>query len=364
VQIVDTDATTKYIDATGKVYGDAAPSNATRPTDLHETRVRSAYFHPLKRKDFAVMLVESELRVKRDVEPEIRGPVYPVVWQIPSDRNGVILPGRGLEPLAQVNVYDPKRKRWTRDKTGGEPDNARIDDLPVGAYVGGMIPLMPGLRLAGREVGFAAPPRDTLTIPKHTTWKAAYLLLFGKQLYWRNRKPEAPVDPVAEQALRQMGFRGETPYRLVLRQGELANLAYIADVDAADGVVAGRCENAANEELLYYLPLRIRGLNSRVPAALWRSDSDQLEYFGIFHGTGYVFMDADSSVDFFAGNVVQTDNALFVDVVEWTADTVSLRLNNPTVRAIETDVRMASIPGHKPLQTHVTVPAGATLEIR
>jgi hypothetical protein len=162
-----------------------------------------------------------------------------------------------------------------------------------------------------------------------------------------------------------MGFRGAPPYAFKLTQGKLDKLAYFADFTAANGGIAGRCENPKAQPLLLHVPLRIAGLNPRCDAAVWRADTPNLEYFDCFHGTGYVAFSGDKTVDFYAGNVATCDPALFVSVVIWNAKEAWFRVNNPTRRDITTDfATAAAIRGYRAVKKAITVKAGTSLEIR
>ena len=161
-----------------------------------------------------------------------------------------------------------------------------------------------------------------------------------------------------------MGFRGKTPYTLTVKQGALDSLQYIASCTAAAGGVGGTCENPGKTELLTYVPLVIKGLNPLCAAALWRSDAENLEYFGVWYGTGYVPFKADASVDFFAGNVATCDARLSVSVVEWTKDVARFRVHNPTRGEIITD--FATVPafkGYKAVAKSVTVKPGTSVDV-
>ena len=369
VEVIDTDLSNKYINA-GEFGGDAKPTYAVRPTDLIDIQVRTTHCTPTKRSDIASILVEATLRLKRDVQPHLAGPLYPIIWSVPQTSNALILPGRPPDTFSSVYTEDPQTHRGKWEK--GNPASDAIDNLPVGTYVGGLIPLTEGLSLRGRQVGFPAPSPDALLLPKGTTWSVRYILLGGKPFRWSDRSQPAPLDPNAEQALAEMGFRGQPPFALKLTQGKLdrlprplASSRCPADLAAQDGGVAGRCENPKGQELLFFVPLRIHGLNPRCATALWRSDADRLDYFARLGDTGYLAFNADKTVDFYAGNVAVCDPALFVSVVIWSPNEAWFRLNNPTRHDVTTDFATApAIKGLKPLRKTVTVKAGTSLDLK
>jgi hypothetical protein len=341
--MVDTDGSKKYIDTIGKVYGDAAPTQAVRDRDILETQVRTLHVNPDKTRDLGIMRVDARLRLRRDVEPVLDSPVFPGVFRAAGGNKLLILPD---QPAREMEA------------------GLRVDDLPVGTYAGGWIVLTPGLRLAGDAVGFPAPPAHTLTLAKGSEWSARYLRLNSGALTWRKNLDASGMDERAEDLLRFMGFRAGTPYRFDLTRGKLDALGYFATFDGSEGGIAGRCLNPDSETVPYLVPLEIRGLSRRVPAALWRSDKDGLEWFGVFHDTGYVSFNADSDVRFYAGNVATCHPALFVSVLDWTADSARFRLNNPTEQAITTAFATApEIEGLRPLGTTLTVPPGSSAEI-
>ena len=342
--MTDIDASQKFVDVIGgrnAFAGDSAPMFAVQDKHYTDTQVRTLYNNPTKRKDVNIMLIETKARLKRNINPAIDGPLYP---RLKAGQSG--------ERLILPNEQPTKL-----------PAESTVQPLPAGSYVGGVITLSDGLALHGKRIGFPAPPADTLTIDAGRSWRARYLRIKGEQWHWR-RGGEGEVDPHAEALLRQMGLRGNTPYAFDLERGRLDELAYIARFKADDGAIAGRLENPESEALLFYVPLRIEGINPRHPAALWRSDKAHLDWFDVHEGDGYVTFNADESVDFFAGNIVDCAADLFVEVIAWDKQQARFRLHNPTSRAIETQFRTASaIPDHKPLKQQVTVPAGRSIVI-
>jgi len=343
VQIMDVDMTNKYIDTTwGDIAYDAKPPYATRATDYTDGQVRTMHFSPHKSGELGACFVDVSIRLKRDIEPAINSPVYPVIARVRGKDKRLILPNGRPEPIGKEVV-----------------------DLPVGSYVGGVIVLSEGLRIHGSSIGFPAPPRDTLTLPKGTEWKASYLVLKTGNFHFRQVQKGYDVDDRAERALTEMGFRGQPPYKFELAQGKLDGLAYVADLTAAGGGVAGKCVNEKAQALLANVPLRISGLNPRCAAAVWRSDAPTLDYFACFGDKGLVTLNADKTVEFYAGNVAQCDPALFVSVVMWNDKEAWFRVNNPTRRDITTElVTTPVIKGFKPLKKTITVKAGSSLDVK
>jgi hypothetical protein len=117
--------------------------------------------------------------------------------------------------------------------------------------------------------------------------------------------------------------------------------------------------------MLMYVPLLITGLDNDSEMVVWRSDSKFLDAFAAFEGQGYVSFDADKTVDFYAGNAAICDPELTVSMVIWDADTAWFRVHNPTDREIKsTFATPTAVKGFKAVKTTLTVPAGASVEVR
>lgn len=320
-QVSDAYFNTKYVHAGWEeIGGDAKSPHLTRPTVCTEGRVRVIYFVP-KRRSFAVALIEKNIRLKREIEPDLSSPIFPIIAQATGMNNLLILPGK--EPNKFATIIDPKTKRRAK----GNPAN-RLVKLPYGTYAGGIITLTPDLVLSDRLVGFPAPPPDTLTLPAGMEWDVSYLRLMSRPFHWRYMNVGDNVDNYAERALIEMSFRGETPYKFNLTKGKIERIAYIADITAEDYGVVGRLKGA---DVLFDLPMRLRGLNPRWASAVWRSDSRYLDYFAFFNGVGYLTFELDRDVEFYIGNVVLAgDPALITSVVLWNSKEAWIRINNPT----------------------------------
>ena len=344
-----------------QVAGDAKGMLPIKAKETVGGKIRYTYFTPLKQKTFAVMLVEAEITLRKDaglIKPR-RGNVNPVLAGGMRGNNLLILPNQAPAKLA--SVFNHQTNRMEK----GDPRNASCP-LPAGSYAGGIVPLTEGLHLDGREIGIPAAPGKR---PKGTTWKARYLTLRGRPYHWKTNRSRGTkgdvVDGRAEQALTEMGFRGKTPYQFRLTQGRLDKTAYFAHFTAQNGGVAGRCINTSGKPMLMYVPLLIGGLDNDSEMIVWRSDSKTLDAFAALEGRGYVSFDADKTVDFYAGNAAICDLALVVSMVIWDADTAWFRVHNPTEREItSTFATPHAVKGFKAVKTTVTVPAGASVEVR
>ena len=193
-----------------------------------------------------------------------------------------------------------------------------------------------------------------------------YFISEGPILWKTNRGRNSNsefVDDQAEQALTEMGFRGDTPYQFTLTQGKLAKTAYFAHLEAQNGGVAGKSVNTTGKPMLMYVPMLITGLDTDSEMVLWRSDTKDLDAFAAFEGRGYVSFDADKTVDFYAGNAAICDPKLVVSMVVWDAEAAWFRVHNPTDEPITSDFATApAVKGLKALKTTVTVAAGTSIE--
>jgi hypothetical protein len=343
------------------VAGDAKGMLPFKPKDTVGGNVRYTYFHPLKQKNFAIMLVETEVGLRKDAElikPQ-KGLINPVLASGMRGNNLLILPNQAPAKLASVLNYENNRLEE------GDAKNVSCP-LPVGSYAGGIVPLTEGLHLDGRNVGVIADPGKK---PKGTTWTARYLTLRGRRYHWKvNRmrgSKEDAVDDRAEQALAEMGFRGKTPYQFKLKQGRLERTAYFAHLAAEKGGIAGKCINTSGRPMLMHVPMLISGLDNDSEMIVWRSDSDRLNAFASFEDKGYASFDADKTVDFYAGNAAVCDPQLTVSMVIWDKDTAWFRVHNPTQKGITSSfVTAAAVKGLKQVKTTITVPAGRSVEVK
>lgn len=189
-------------------------------------------------------------------------------------------------------------------------------------------------------------------------------MLKGGKFHWKRGKDWA-IDNYAQRAQNEMGFAGTPPYQFKMSQGSFNKLAYFADFTADQGGIAGTLTNPDNHELLFEIPLRIAGLNERTTVALWRSDREELTYFAQWEGKGYAPLNADKTVSFYAGNIVQTSAALFVRPVMWNKTQAWFEVNNPTNHIITTTFKTApAIKGFLQVNKEITLEPGPSLVIR
>lgn len=360
-QINEVEINTRYHNARMlDVCYDSKPMYSIRPSDWVDARMRMFSANPQKRKDFDVALVTVDIKLKRDALPEGNPKLWPVLATATKGNNLLILPEKEPSELATVLKVDGKKMR----KQKGDTANMSVD-LPVGTYAGGIIPLTKGLRLYDREIGFPAPTDLATVVPRDTSWQAQFLIIKGGQFLWRGHFDDWSVDELAERAQQEMGFAGQTPYRFEMKNGYLNKIAYIAGFKADNGGIAGKLHNPNNHDLLYEIPLQIADLSDRISVALWRSDQNELTYFATMNGVGYVPLNADKTVDFYAGQIVNTNTSLFVRPVIWNAKEAWFRINNPTDQPITTHFKTVSqIQGYCPVDRMITVPAGSDFQIK
>ena len=348
------------------IAGDAKGMLPLAPNEFVDGKVRYTYFSTLKQDDFAVLMVETDITLKK--ETEVNSGLNPWIGTDHTLRwnNKLILPNLETDELGAVAGRFKKTDKGKEipDRIGNEANMAL--NLPVGTYAGGVIPLTPGLRIEKRQLGFAAKGG---VLPAGTKWSARFLMLRDRKYRWTtNRKRHFNreiVDQHAEQALTEMGFRGKLPYELRLTQGKLEKTAYIAHLKAEDGGIAGKNINKSGKPMLMNVPMQIQGLDEDSEMVLWRSDSPYLEPFAAWQSQGYLSFNADKEVDFYAGNIARCDSRLAVSMVSWTKDQAHFRAHNPTEKSITTDfVTPAAIKGYHPVKTKLTVPAGTSIEVK
>lgn len=320
-----------------EVAFDAKPSQGTVRSRVYEARVRYHDFHYesfyafTKRWTRPMMLIEVTVRLRRPVIPT--GPVFPGIARV------------GHRP-----------KRHARDATGkmaSDPLTKGVAPLPRGTAVNAFIPLSDGLRVTARGVvGFTPPDWVNGALPTGTEWTARYVSI------------DAAKHDVATMT-QLMGLTKDTPYALRLSRGRLQELAYVAWLQAENFAVAGTIEPYA--KMPYSLPLCIKGINWNWPAAVWQPGAEnELAAFGVFEQRGWARLDVTRGGPFYAGNVVMADNPrLRISLLEWSADAISLEVNNPTDAAMSASLRTpAAISGRYALAQTIDVPAGTSKRLR
>ncbi len=320
-----------------EVAYDAKPSQGLVRSRIYQGRVRYHDFHYesfyafTRRQTRPLMLIDISLRLRRPVIPT--GEVFPVIARA------------GHNPVCMI------------PGTGGPPAGAKLTqgilDLPVGACVGSIIVLTPGLRVDARgNLGFAPPKWNNGALPVDTAWRAGYVAI-------------DPKKHSLDEMRRVMGVAGNTPYALQLARGTLEGFAYVARLKAKNFGVAGTVKPYA--KMPYALPLRIEGINWNWPAAVWQPGlKTSIVAFGVFEQNGWARLDVTHGGPFYAGNVVLADDPrLRISLMKWDAKTIAIEVNNPTDAKLTTVVRTPSeITDRFALRETIEVPAGTSLRLR
>jgi hypothetical protein len=229
----------------------------------------------------------------------------------------------------------------------------------VGEYL-----LLTPLTVSGRgEIGWRAQPG--VEVPAGREWKCAYMYVPPTNT-WRA----------------VLGAEGETPWKMELRRGTLADTLGAATLEAVGQGVEGRFR-AGGE--VAYVPLKVRGLNAKWPAALWSPrnlsytmwgltepttvDGTQtggfLQQIGVHEDTGYAVLDNKADAEFFVGNTLTaTDTNLVLAFLFWDAQGAGVETHNPTDAEIRARVSSArAVKGKFAVETEVVVPPGGTVRV-
>ncbi len=319
------------------VVFDAKPPQGTSRSRVYQGRVRyyDLHYQPYGQRGNEVvplMLMEIELRLRQPVIPQ--GRVFPAFLNLPAGQPDCLVKDEG--------------GNWvTKKLTEG------YLDLPVGGQAADVVALTPGLRVgADGRIGFAPPDETWGALPANYEWRARWVRLDPKKDFGEQR--------------RAMGLEGPTPYTLQLTRGEVAENDYVLFARAERGGLAGELTPAP--AMPFVLPVAVEGLNPHWPAAVWQPEAPQpLTYFGVFEGRGWAKLDVTVGGPFFVGNLVTCGHAAVrCSLLEWTADSLYLELNNPTDAAIEAIISTApEVKGRHPVQAApVRLEAGESVRTR
>jgi len=269
-------------------------------------------------------------------------------------------------------------------KLDGKPGT--LLDLPAGASVDDLLLLEPLTVSGSGQLGWRAEAGKE--VPAESIWHAAYLY----------------VKPYTLRA--SMGVDGPTPWSLKLTRGKLESVLGVVNLTAEQHGVAGSLK-AGGE--LKMLPVKVHGLNTNWPAALWTpkdlgyylwnglspnksitgttSGPPFLAHIGIYEPTGYVIgkpmynhnavhvethegdgyasLPNDADTAFFIGNTLTATNAdLVLSYILWTHNRAEILVHNPTTHPITAQIASPKeIPGKYRVNMQVTVPAGSTLKV-
>lgn len=324
----------KYVTARWHDVGyDARPSFGSKPSSVYDATVRRWSFTPGREKAPYLTLVEMTIELKRDVEPRQAGGLFPVIASAG---------GKGYARLSAG------RKLMT-----GEFKPGAVNPVPAGSLAGGVIVLSEGLAEQNGQLGFA---NSAAGYPVGKRFQAR-LLMPGD---WRiTQGVEKAFAEAPEKWLSAMGLLGPEPYRLSLTRGKAGKTAFVAELAAEQGGVAGEVAQVA--ELPFLVPLALSGINTRWPAGIWRA-AGGLVYAGTFEGKAWPRLDVAKPGAFYAGNLLTADNPnLVLQFAKWTPDAVKIEVHNPTAVAIDATVSTPpEIKGLKPFSRKVTLLPGTT----
>jgi hypothetical protein len=279
------------------------------------------------------------------IRPEIpaapKGPVFPVINNV--------APGTTYRFVKDGQVVD--------GKLDGKPET--VLDLPAGASLGHLLMLDPIAVTGKGEMGWRAQPGKEL--PKHSLW-VAYTYVPPS---WRA----------------SLGAEGPTPWSLQLTQGRLETALGLLTLASERHGVTGTLKPGGE---LKCLPLRIRGLSERWPAALWTSEGlaysfwsglvnqtplpgtasgpPFLAHIGVESKMGFAALPNTKDIPFYVGNTLMaSDEKLALAWTLWTPTEAGIEVHNPTDEAIKARVWSAkAIPGKFVVDIEVTVPPGST----
>ena len=329
----------KYVDALREDVGaDAMPSKASKASSVYEGLMRHYSFPAGAGRTGYPLILEFDLRLKRDVQPVDPRGLFPA-WGELRDQ--------------QYAWYDKAGKLVSGTLKADE-----VRDIPVGGYAGGYVALSEGLRVDHGRIGLA-PPADAPTTRPGGTRLAARLLAVGSP------NPATAASKGLEDPamwLKAMGFAGKPPYQLRLTRGKLEGVRFMAEITPQGGGAAG--EVAATADLPFWVPLHLTGLNPRWPVGLWREDGT-LSYTGVFEGSAWPRLDVGKQGKFYGGNLLTADNPdLALEVVKWDKDYLKIEVHNPTATPIVATVSTPrEITTRRSYTRKVTVPAGTTIYV-
>ena len=330
----------KYVDALFKDVGfDAMPSKASEPSSVYKGRMRHWSFPPGVADQPLIALVEFDIQLKRDVEPESPGALFPAFGG-----------SRGTK-FCWLNTDG--------SLTSGEIRKDDVLNVPPGGLAGGIVALGEGLQVNGGQLGLAYPQDTPQTFPAGARFTARFLMP-TVNVPARGSKPRRTFDDEPEGWLQAMGFAGDTPYRIEMTRGKLEGVAFLATMTPDGFGVAGEVTRSA--EVPYHVPMQIQGLNERWPAGSWR-EGGEVAYTGVFEESAWPRLDVSGKGKFYAGNLLTADDEnLVLEVVKWDKGVIKVEAHNPTDGAITTTITTPpEITDHKALSRRVTIPAGSTL---
>ena len=164
-----------------------------------------------------------------------------------------------------------------------------------------------------------------------------------------------------ERARRGYGLDGGQPeYTVKLDRGTLLGQQYELRLKAEGGRVALALSKT---DLPAPLPIVVEGLASNLPGILYDRDTKELRRFTVYEGRGYLCTDLGHDRRLYLGTPVTiSDPALVVEVADYSAQSLTLEVHNPTAKSIT--AQLAPVPEFDLVAAKaqsVTVPAGSSV---
>jgi hypothetical protein len=136
-----------------------------------------------------------------------------------------------------------------------------------------------------------------------------------------------------ERARRGYGLDGGQPgYTVKLERGTLVGQQYELRLKAQGGRVALTLSKA---DLPAPLPMVVEGLAPNLPVILYDRDTRELRRFTVYEGRGYLCAELPRDRRLFLGTPVTiSDPALVVEVADYSAQSLTVEVHNPTIKPI------------------------------
>jgi hypothetical protein len=164
-----------------------------------------------------------------------------------------------------------------------------------------------------------------------------------------------------ERARRAYGLDGGQPgYTVKVERGTVLEQQYELRLKAE----GGRAVLALSKtDLATPLPVVVEGLAANLPGILYDRDSKELRRFTVYEGRGYLCAELPRDRRLYLGSpVALSDPALVAEVADYSAQSLTLEVHNPTVKAIT--AQLTPLPEFDLVAAKaqaVTVPAGSSV---
>jgi len=160
------------------------------------------------------------------------------------------------------------------------------------------------------------------------------------------------------------GFDGEPAYEVSVRHGELLEAVYAPRLRACDFYVL--C-NITKADLPNALGLRVEDLNENWDAGIYDlNEKKLLKHVAVYNGAGYLVLDVGRPRDVFIGNLLVADKPeVRINVLEFGPKGIRAVVHNPAETEIAAVVKPApGLPGLRAVQKRLKLAPGAEIEIK